>query len=122
MRRGRGTCRIAFWHRPYLNAGKHGDQENTAPLWRAVRGRAALVINGHDHNFQHFKRSRRDRRVDLRRGGHDLYPSDEHDPRLVWDDDDEFGALQLDLRPGVARFRFVAEPDRTLTRHRALPS
>ena len=34
----------------------HGDQEDTAPLWRAVRGRAALVLNGHDHNIQHFKR------------------------------------------------------------------
>ena len=29
--RGRGTCRIAFWHRPYLNAGRHGDQKDTAP-------------------------------------------------------------------------------------------
>ena len=26
------------------------------PLWRAVRGRAALVLNGHDHNMQQFKR------------------------------------------------------------------
>jgi hypothetical protein len=112
--RGRGTCRIAFWHRPYLNAGKHGDQENTAPLWRAMRGRAALVLNGHDHNFQHFKR--RDGIVELisGAGGQDLYQSDQHDRRLVWDEDDEFGALRLDLRPGVARFRFVALPGRTL--------
>lgn len=112
--RKRGTCRIAFWHRPYLNAGKHGDQKDTAPLWRAVRGRAALVVNGHDHNFQHFKR--RDGIVELisGAGGHDLYQSNQNDPRLVWDEDDEFGALRLDLRPRVARFRFVTLPGRTV--------
>ena len=113
--RGRGTCRIAFWHRPFLNAGRHGDQSETRALWRAVRGHAALVLNGHDHNMQHFKR--RDGIVQLisGAGGHGLYRSDENDPRLVWDEDDEFGALRLDLRRGLARFRFVdALPGRTL--------
>jgi hypothetical protein len=114
--RGNGTCRIAFWHRPFQNAGRHGDQKQTRPLWRAMRGRATLVLNGHDHNFQHFKR--RDGIVQLisGAGGHGLYQSDESDRRLVWDEDDEFGALRLDLRPGVARFRFVALPGRTLHR------
>lgn len=112
--RKRSTCRIAFWHRPYLNAGKHGDQKETAPLWDAMRGRAALVVNGHDHNFQHFKR--RDGIVELisGAGGQGLYQSNQNDPRLVWDEDDEFGALRLDLRRGVARFRFVALPGRTI--------
>jgi acid phosphatase type 7 len=109
-----GTCRIAFWHRPFQNAGRHGDQKDTGTLWRALRGRAALVLNGHDHNFQHFKR--RDGIVQLisGAGGHARYESDGNDPRLVWDEDDEFGALRLDLRKGVARFRFVALPGRTL--------
>jgi predicted phosphodiesterase len=109
-----GTCRIAFWHRPFQNAGRHGDRTETRPLWRAMRGRAALVLNGHDHNFQHFKR--RDGIVQLisGAGGHTLYGSDQNDKRLVWDEDDEFGALRLDLRKGVARFRFVALPGRTL--------
>jgi predicted phosphodiesterase len=111
-----GTCRIAFWHRPYLNAGRHSDQEDVAPLWEALRGRAALVINGHDHNLQHFKRE--DGIVELisGAGGNSLYPSDENDPRLVWDEDDEFGAVRLDLRPGLARFRFVALDKGTIHR------
>ena len=55
-------------------------------------------------------------------GGHDLYQSNENDPRLVWDEDDEFGALRLDLRPGVARFRFVALPGQHAAQgHRPLP-
>jgi 3',5'-cyclic AMP phosphodiesterase CpdA len=109
-----GTCRIGFWHRPYLNAGKHGDQKDTAPLWRAMSGRAALVVNGHDHNFQHFKRRNGIVELISGAGGHDPYQSNGRDPRLVWDDDDQHGALRLDLRPGLARFRFVALPGRTV--------
>ena len=110
----RGNCRIAFWHRPFLNAGRHGDQRQIRPLWRALRGRAALVLNAHDHNMQHFKR--RDGIVQLISGaaGHGLYSSDENDPRLVWDEDDEYGALRLNLSRGVARFRFVSSEGRTL--------
>jgi 3',5'-cyclic AMP phosphodiesterase CpdA len=118
MRGAAGTCRIAFWHRPYLNAGRHGDQEDVAPLWRAVQGRAAIVLTGHDHNLQHFKR--RDGLVELvsGAGGHDLYQSDENDPRLVWDEDDEFGAVRLDLRAALARFAFVDADGNTLHRGR----
>jgi hypothetical protein len=108
MKGKRGNCRIAFWHRPFMNAGRHGDQEDTGVLWRAVQGRAVLVLNGHDHNFQHFKP--RDGIVELisGAGGHEHYQSNGDDPRLVWDEDDHFGAVRLDLRPGVARFRFVS--------------
>ena len=114
LRGKRGNCRIAFWHRPFLNAGRHGDQEDTGALWRAVKGRAAIVLNGHDHNFQHFKP--RDGIVELvsGAGGDGRYSSDQNDPRLVWDEDDEFGALRLDLRPGLARFRFVAVDQGTI--------
>ena len=114
--RERGNCRVVFWHRPYQNAGRHGDQKDTAPLWRTVRGHAVLVLNGHDHNMQHFKR--RDGIVQLiaGAGGHGFYSSDENDPRLVWDEDDEYGAVRIDLRPRVARFRFVTPPGRTLHR------
>lgn len=118
MRSASGTCRLAFWHRPYLNAGKHGDQEDVAPLWRTLRGRAALIVTAHDHNMQHFQR--RDGIVELisGAGGHSLYQSDENDPRLAWDEDDEFGALRLDLRRGLARFRFVDDAGKTLHRGR----
>ena len=120
LRGKRGNCRIAFWHRPFLNAGKHGDQRDTGVLWRAVKGRAAIVLNGHDHNFQHFKP--RDGIVELisGAGGHQHYSSDQHDPRLVWDEDDQFGALRLDLRPGLARFRFVSTDHGTIHKGRVL--
>src|SRR3954469_8206325 len=52
----RKTCRLAFWHRPRWSAGRHGDQAGMAPLWDMLRGRAALVLGGHDHDLQRFKR------------------------------------------------------------------
>ena len=119
----RGTCRIAFWHRPFLNAGRHGDQEDIEPLWNAVRDHAALVINGHDHNMQHFKRTEGIVQLISGAGGHERYSSNENDPRLVWDEDDEAGALRLDLRRGLARFRFVnAGRQDPAPRPRALPA
>ena len=54
--RAPGTCRIAFWHRPRFSAGTtHGDQDDVAPLWNALRGRAAIALAGHEHGLQRFK-------------------------------------------------------------------
>ena len=113
-----GNCRIAFWHRPYLNAGRHGDQEDVAPLWRAIRGHAVLVLSGHDHNLQHFEPEDGVTQLISGAGGHGFYESDENDPRLVWDEDDQYGAVRLDLRPRVARFSFVDDEGNTLHRGR----
>jgi hypothetical protein len=113
-----GTCRIAFWHRPFLNAGRHGDQADVEPLWNTVRDHAVLVLSGHDHNLQHFKRTEGMVQLVAGAGGHGFYPSNENDPRLVWDEDDEAGAVRLELRRGLARFSFVNEDGRTLHRGR----
>jgi hypothetical protein len=75
-------------------------------------------VNGHDHNMQHFKRKDGIVQLISGAGGHGQYASDENDPRLVWDEDDEYGALRLDLRRGQARFRFVAADGNTLHRGR----
>jgi 3',5'-cyclic AMP phosphodiesterase CpdA len=109
-----GTCRIAFWHRPFQSAGRHGDQEQVEPLWQAVSGHAAIVIGGNDHDMQRFER--RDGLVQFvsGAGGRELYEVDRSDPRLAFGEGDEYGALRLDLRPGAARYRFVAVDGRTL--------
>jgi len=117
LRRGpRGNCRIAFWHRPRFSAGTtHGDQPDIEPLWAALRGRAALVLNGHDHNSQRLLP--RDGIVELvagaARGGEPLYPL-RSDPRLAFGNDDDLTALRLELRPRHARFAFVSADGRTL--------
>ena len=102
-----GSCRIAFMHRSYLSAGRHGDQEDLSAIWQALRGRAAIVLGAHDHNMQRFKPRDGLTQFVSGAGGDGLYESDENDPRLAWDEDDVYGGLRLELRPGLARFRFV---------------
>ncbi len=110
---GAGTCRIAFWHRPRFSTGRHGDQIDIAPLWDAVRGRAALVLNGHDHSMQRFRPVGGTTEIVSGAGGHGLYGL-RADPRRAWGNDRSPGALRLDLRPGRARLRFVAATGRVL--------
>jgi calcineurin-like phosphoesterase family protein len=112
---GKGTCRIAFWHRPRYSAGLHGDQPDIAPLWTALRGHAALVVNGHDHDMQHFRRHDGITQLVAGSGGHGIYPV-RPDPRLVWSDDQHFGALRIRLRRGRAALAFVSTAGRVLHR------
>lgn len=112
--RARGTCRLAFWHRPRFSAGTHGDQSDVAPLWRALRGHAALVLNGHDHDLQRLRPI--DGLVELvaGAGGHGLYDIDRSYRGLAFANDQLDGAVRIDLRPGRASARFIAVDGRTL--------
>lgn len=108
-----GTCRLAFWHRPRFSAGRHGDQPDVAPLWHRLRGRAALVVNGHDHGMQRLRPIDGITSLVSGAGGHGLYRL-HPDPRRAFGDDRTYGALRIDLRPGHARLRFVAAGGRVL--------
>ena len=103
-----GDCRIAFWHRPRFSAGlDHGDQEDIDPLWGALRGRARIVLNGHDHDMQRFRPRGGVMEFVSGAGGASLYGVDESDPRLRYFNDSEYGALRLELRPRRADYSFV---------------
>jgi hypothetical protein len=108
-----GTCRLAVWHRPRFSAGRHGDQEDVAPLWNALRGHAVLAVAGHDHDMQRLKPIDGITQFVSGAGGHGLYGL-RRGPRLAFGDDREYGALRIDLRPGRARLRFVAAGGRVL--------
>jgi len=111
---GPGDCRIAFWHRPRYSAGSHGDQEDVDPLWSAVRGKARLVLNAHEHNMQELRRRDGVTALIAGAGGHSHYPLNESDSRLAWGDARNDGALRLRLRPGRADWAFVAADGRVL--------
>jgi len=128
MVREPGTARIAFWHRARFSAGKHGDQPDTSPLWEALRGRASIVLCAHDHNMQRLKpidgmtqfvsgaggRSRYRLERSWRRVLPRRYSRSHRDPRLDFANDTDYGALRLELEPGIARFGFIAVDGRVL--------
>lgn len=107
LARRRTTCRLAFWHRPRFSAGDHGDQADVAPLWDALRGHARLVVSGHDHDMQRFEPVDGLVQVVSGAGGAERYDVAADDEHLAFADDDHFGALRIDLRPGSATLAFV---------------
>jgi Calcineurin-like phosphoesterase len=112
--RRRGTCRIAFWHRPRFSAGKHGDTDDVAPFWDALRGHAAIVLSGHDHDMQRLKPQDGIVQFVSGAGGHSHYAIRRDDERVVFGNDSDWGALRLALKPGSARYAFVTTDGRTL--------
>jgi hypothetical protein len=114
---GGGTCRIVFWHRPRFNAGEHRDEETAvAAMWNAVKGRAAILLSGHDHNLQRFKPVDGTTQYVSGAGGKSHYDVDETDPRLAFSDDTSYGALRIALKPGSADLRFTTVDGDTLDR------
>jgi Calcineurin-like phosphoesterase len=103
-----GSCRIAFWHRPRYSAGAHGDQLDVEPLWRLLEGRAALVLNGHDHNSQELQPQGGTVELVAGAGGHGHYPLDERYPRLAWSNATDDVALRVRLSRRHARYDFVS--------------
>jgi hypothetical protein len=115
--KGRGNCRLAFWHRPRFSAGTHhGDQLDVQPFWDALRHHAVLVLNGHEHDMQRFEPRQGITEIVSGAGGHGLYPLDAFYPRLAFGDATHYGALRMTLSPGVARYRFVSTGGQTLDR------
>jgi hypothetical protein len=111
-----GDCRIAFWHRPRFSAGRHGDEPDVGPLWNAVRGRARIVLNGHDHDMQRFRPRGGTTEFVSGAGGASLYGVDESDPGLQFSNDSRYGALRLELRPQQARYSFITASGEVLDR------
>jgi calcineurin-like phosphoesterase family protein len=115
---GGGSCRIIFWHRPRFNAGRHHDEEAVvARMWDAVKGRAALLLSGHDHDYQRFRPVGGTTQIISGAGGKSHYAVDESDPRLAFSDDTTYGALRIALTPGRADLRYVTTDGDVLDRH-----
>jgi hypothetical protein len=107
--RGPGDCRLAFWHRPRFSAGVvHGDAPDVEPLWSALRGRARIVVTGHEHDMQRF--APRDGITEFvsGAGGHGHYALRRR-AGLAFGDAEHYGALRLALRRGRADWSFVAD-------------
>ena len=112
----KGTCRLAFWHRPRFSAGSvHGDSPDTEPLWNALRGHARLILGGHDHLMLRFRRHDGMTQYVAGSGGDTLYGA-VPDDRVVFARAGTQGALRMRLARGRARLEFRTIEGRVLDR------
>ena len=85
-----------------------------APIWDALRGKAAIVVTGHEHSMQRLRPIDGITSFVSGAGGHGLYDLRRDDPRLAFGDDRHYGALRLRLRRGEARYAYVSSSGRVL--------
>jgi len=103
-----GTCRLPFWHTARYSAVPDSDERVVEPFWDALQGHTEIILSAHEHNMQRFEPIRGMTQLVSGAGGHGLYDLDPEDPRLAFGDDETYGALRLELEPGLARYAFVA--------------
>ena len=111
------ACTLAYMHHPRFSSGPHGDDPSVTPLWRLLHAEGAeLVLAGHDHIYERFRPLGPSGGVDeeygLRQftvgtGGAQLYPIDQVRQHSVTRNARSFGVLEVALRPGEYRWRFV---------------
>ncbi len=109
-------CELLYWHQPRFSGGPHGSNPDVQGLWRAAyEAGVDLVLVGHDHNYQRFRRLDARGRPDPRfgvvqivvgTGGRSHYELGEisHRPAA---DGTTFGVLKVRLGARSFGLRFV---------------
>ncbi len=102
-----GTCNIALMHRPRFSASIHGDEAQVDPFWQELQGKAAIMLSGHDHNYQRINVGSGATQFVVGTGGRALYAiSNPAYPGLQASNAATFGAMRLDLTPGLAAYQY----------------
>jgi hypothetical protein len=118
-----GQCTLAYWHHPRFTSGATGDADLVGPWWNDLyAAHAAIVLNGHDHNYERFAPQDPSDRVDQARGltqfvvgtgGKTIFPFTGTAPNSVARDDQHFGALRMTLHATGYDWQFVTETGAT---------
>jgi Calcineurin-like phosphoesterase len=110
------TCTVAYWHHPRWSSGLHGSDASMTALWSTLaRGRADVVLAGHDHHYERFAPIDRMRSFVVGTGGRSHYPVLVRRRASQVVNDRTFGVLRLTLRPASYTWRFVSVPGSSFT-------
>jgi Calcineurin-like phosphoesterase len=118
-------CSMITMHHPrYSSGAEHGNDPAVIPLWRAAyKHRVDLVLSGHEHDYERFKRM--DAVGHLRpyrglleivagTGGRNLYHLGTRKRGSAYFQATDFGVLQLNLRPRTWSWAFRSTDGRVL--------
>jgi Calcineurin-like phosphoesterase len=117
-------CVLAYWHHPLFSSGPHGNHLKMRAFWEALyAAHADLVINGHDHLYERFRRQSPSGRATRRgiqefvvgTGGRSHYAVDRIKANSVARNSTTFGVLRLRLLDTGWTWRFVPVAGKTYT-------
>jgi 3',5'-cyclic AMP phosphodiesterase CpdA len=110
------TCSLFTMHHPRFSSGReHGSNPGMSRFLRIAQNHDVdLVLAGHDHDYERFRRMTADGTVDRNgvlsivsgAGGKSLYPFAETVDGSAYRQADSFGVLRLALRARTFRFAF----------------
>jgi acid phosphatase type 7 len=116
------SCALIAIHHPRYSSGRHGAQLFTRPFLRiAHRHRVDVVLSGHDHHYERFRRMDADGRPAERgffqfvsgAGGRSHHEAGPPTKGSLFSDDQAYGVLNLRLSPGKFRYAFTTIDGRT---------
>jgi hypothetical protein len=118
------TCTLAYWHKPLFSSGaKHGNDLGMKDFWKGLyEARAAIVINGHDHDYERFAPQDPEGKADPVRGireivvgtgGKSHRPFAAPLPTSELRNDDTYGVLKLTLHAKSYDWEFIPEAGKT---------
>lgn len=118
----RGTCQLAFWHRPRFSSTEQTRAVQMKPIWAVLSHFGVeLVLNGEAHNYERFRPQDEDGRLrpDATRefivgtGGKSLVGFTNRSAGSERRNSTTFGVLRLSLRERSYAWRFVPLPGGT---------
>jgi hypothetical protein len=116
---------LVAWHEPRWSSGEHGDASQMNAIWAdLVRVHVALVLTGHNHDYERFQPLNAVGQPDpqgvpefvVGTGGKNHYGFVEPSlPGEVVRNDQSFGVIYMTLNPTSYSWKFVPAPGYTFT-------
>ncbi len=118
------ACTLAYWHKPLFSSGaKHGNDPEMKAFWQDLyNAHTAIVINGHDHDYERFAPQDPDGKSDSAKGirefvvgtgGKSHRPFTEPEATSEVRNADTFGVLKLTLHAHGYDWEFIPEVGKT---------
>lgn len=117
LRKHPAECTLAYFHQPLFSSSEVGNDPAVKPFWEDLyRAGAALIVNGHAHDYERFAPQNPDGVADPTHGileiiagtgGKDHANFIHVDRNSVVRDNTSYGVLKLTLYPGKYDWEFI---------------